>query len=86
MAAVAFGAEGNRAVVVANADPPDESLATLGSLVSDKSTSARTDGRLQYHAERATDNPGRVVFYWLELSDAAIFAPPGQRASGGVAP
>jgi len=45
-------------------------------------TSARTDGRLQYHAERATDNPGRVVFYWMKLSDAAIFAPPATAGPG----
>ena len=45
-------------------------------------TSARADGRLQYHAERATDSPGRVVFYWMELSDAAIFAPTATAGPG----
>ncbi len=32
----------------------------------------RPDGRTIYHAERENDNPDRVVFYWLEQSDAGI--------------
>ncbi len=33
----------------------------------------RPDGRTRYFAERENDNPDRVVFYWLEAADAAIY-------------
>ncbi len=35
-------------------------------------STARPDGRTVYYAERENDSPDRVVFYWLEQSDAAI--------------
>jgi hypothetical protein len=35
-------------------------------------TTNRADGRQVYYAERETDSPERVVFYWLEKTDAAI--------------
>ncbi len=35
-------------------------------------TTTRADGRQVYYAERETDSPERVVFYWLEKTDAAI--------------
>jgi hypothetical protein len=61
--------------------PLDASSEWLGSPVLSASPDAqsfygsttRPDGRTVYYAERENDNPDRVVFYWLEPSDAAIF-------------
>ncbi len=60
--------------------PLDNSQEYLGSPVLNASpdgqsfygTHTRADGRQVYYAERENDNPDRVVFYWLERSDAAI--------------
>ncbi len=60
--------------------PLDNSQEYLGSPILNSSpdgqtyygTHARADGRQVYYAERENDNPDRVVFYWLERSDAAI--------------
>ncbi len=35
----------------------------------------RSDGYTQYYAERENDNPDRIVFYWLQRSNAAINLP-----------
>ncbi len=60
--------------------PLDDSSEWLASPVLDASpnsatyygSTVRADGRTVYYAERENDSPDRVVFYWLEQSDAAI--------------
>ncbi len=60
--------------------PLDNSQEFLGSPVLNSSpdgkqyygTNVRADGRQVFYAELENDNPDRVVFYWLEKSDAAI--------------
>ncbi len=48
-------------------------------------TTTRPDGRQVYYAERENDNPDRVVFYWLEKTDAAIhFLPSPAQPNLGI--